>query len=134
MRRDRCDFRPYVRRIADLMGLRDWTFHVPDDQRPDDPDANAEIRCWRGRKHATVLFGESFLRAGEDDQRHSVVHEMVHCHFAAMGWVAQEGLSADAERGWHLVFEYGVDGVADAWAPLLPLPSGIADGPTEEPT
>jgi hypothetical protein len=130
MPRDRPAYAPYVRRLADLMGLRDWTFYVPGDQRPHDPDANAEVKCWRGRKHATVLFGESFLRADEADQRHSVVHELIHCHFAAMGWAAQEGLSADAERGWHLAFEYGVDGLADAVSPLLPLPSDVRGAST----
>jgi len=53
------------------------------------------------------------------------VHELIHCHFATAHLYADEVLeivSMLARRAFDLNMEMGIDGMADAIAPFMPLP------------
>ncbi len=110
---------PYVRQLADTLRLRDWRIEVYEDA-PADSTATASVCPVNGRKYAVVRFGESFLTDEPADQRHTIVHELLHCHLGPMCRMieAHDGLPPAA----NLAMEYCVDGLADAIAPLLPLP------------
>jgi hypothetical protein len=64
-----------------------------------------------------------------ENQRSTMVHELLHCHFAA---ISQHLLDASGNVGktWiHLLdqvlkthLEYGIDAIADALAKSMPLP------------
>lgn len=135
----------YVRYCADAMGLRDWTLRVDvasdedlrkiDDHDGDDQVWGATCDPVRGRKYATISFGplviQNLLEGDRESFRITVAHELTHCHFAML-W---EQLRHDLWEGRVLAqdtydqfiksaernMEYGVDGVAEAIAPRLPL-------------
>jgi hypothetical protein len=110
---------PYVRKVADILRLRDWRLDVAEDA-PSDPSAIASCAPVEGRKYAILRLGESFLTDGPIEQRHTIVHELLHCHLGPMIRMieAHDGLPPAAK----LAMEYCVDGLADAIAPLLPEP------------
>ena len=120
-------FAPYVRDLADRLRLRDWTIYVRDDP-PHDGECIASIHCVEGRKVANIRFNDPFLDDSPEDQRHTIVHELLHCHVnGAWDYAVDTFATEDARRAFRRLAETAVDGLADAIAPLLPLP-GIAAG------
>jgi hypothetical protein len=116
-------FLPYVRALADRMGLKDWEATVSD-QPPRSPTAMAGVFLHYGQRRADIHLGDSFLDEPTDLQRLHLAHELVHLHFAAADGVAEDWLDTSQYAGFLRLFEYGVDAVATAWAPHLPLPPG----------
>ena len=110
---------PYVRRLADLLCLRDWRIEVYEDS-PSDGSAVASCQPVTGRKYAVIRLSESFLTDPKADQRHTLTHELLHCHLGPMTRLleANEAMPPAVQ----LALEYCVDGLADAIAPLLPEP------------
>ena len=110
---------PYVRQLADILRLRDWRVDVYEDA-PSDPTASASCNPIDGRKFAVVRFAESFLNDNAADQRHTIAHELLHCMLGPLTRMieAREAMSPEMK----LTLEYTVDGLADAIAPLLPMP------------
>lgn len=110
----------YIRRVADGMGLRDWRFMLERDLTSDDVDAR--IRWPFGQRYAEITLGEPYFEASREEQRETVVHELLHCHFAA----AQDAVSRSTHRRSFAHFmqglEYGIDATAAALAPRFPLP------------
>lgn len=119
----------YVTQVKDMMGLRDWTILL--DKSPSREGTCATIEPMEGQKRAVLALSSSFLRETPDHQRHTIVHELVHCHLAPMMKQVEATSDATLSRAASTVFwvafmqnlEYTTDGVADAMAPLLPLPS-----------
>lgn len=110
---------PYIRRLADLLCLRDWRIEVYEDA-PSDGGAIASCDPISGRKYAVIRLSESFLTDGKTEQRHTLTHELLHCHLGPMTRLLQAGeVMAPSVQ---LAMEYCVDGLADAIAPLLPEP------------
>lgn len=120
-------FLPYVIYLADLMALKDWVF-VIDDTAPDS-DAAARTYFPDGRKFARIHLSDALLDDPPERQRWTIVHELVHCHYAAMWFLVDELLRGAAKLAARNAFEYGVDGTARAWAELLPLPGEEGEMP-----
>lgn len=125
----------YVRACADQMGLRDWTLRVDLDE-PNSPE-RGDGKAWGasaeplpGRKYGIITLGQGALDEGPEDLRETVVHELVHLHFAAMVDQIRNDLDAFIPNATFEVFnasftrnlEYGVDGLAEVIAPSMPLP------------
>ena len=110
---------PYVRQIAELMGLSHWTVRVID--RPSGDD-HADVDRINGRYLAIIQFGSAFLRDTPEGQRDTVVHELLHCHLAMQDYVAWENLPDPLKPVFRKANEYAVDLMARAWSALLPLP------------
>jgi hypothetical protein len=110
---------PYVRYLGDVLHLRDWSIDVYEDA-PNDPGAIASCEPVSGRKLAIVRLAECFLTDEPEGQRHTLTHELLHCHFGPP-WRMLEAHSALPPAAL-MAMEYAIDGVADAIAPLLPLP------------
>jgi hypothetical protein len=127
-KRERRDLEAYARRVADEMGLRDWEIAVG--EQPCENGNAAAVACTYGRKHALIEVGRDFRDDTAEEQRHYIVHELVHCHLeAADNMVEQDlefALGAHADRvfsdGFKRQLEYGIDALATALAPHLPLP------------
>lgn len=134
-KRDRKELGRYVRWVADEMGLRDWHFDL-DVEPPDDPEmyegqqrAFADVCPTPGRRHAKMRFCEDF-RFGltADQQRMAVVHELVHCHLAALQHQCECDLDPLLGRpaitvffnGFRRNLEYAVDGITAALTPHFP--------------
>jgi hypothetical protein len=124
-------FAAYLRTLADLIGLKDWTFRI-DDEPPADRGHCAAIGCIQGKRRAVLRFSEEFLDGTPGQRREWLAHELIHCHGALVDEVAETGLSNDDRRVYTLLSENMVDALAVALAPHMPLPTD--DDPPEEPT
>jgi hypothetical protein len=113
-------FAGYLRELAGRMGLKDWHVTISDDP-PDDRSARCSVWMRYGGKQAKTYLSEEFLRGTPEEQRADLAHELLHLHFAAADGVIEDWLAADAYKAYQRLWEYGIDGVAEAWAPLLPL-------------
>lgn len=123
----------YVRSMADTLGLKDWTITISPDPVEKSANASAQVTCPAGAKIADIEFGADFASKSREEQRWTVVHELVHLHFEPMALmteeVAKKTMSPEAGSVFSAAFihelEYGVDGVAVAVSPLLPLPPAL---------
>jgi hypothetical protein len=120
---DRRRLAPYLRALADRMGLRDWTVCLLD-APPDDPNHGAENDCRYGRKRVNVCVNEAFLGQPPEAQRETIVHELVHAHMAPMHLYLHRVLDDHEFEAYRLAMEYAVDGIAEALALHMPLPPG----------
>src|ERR1043166_6218667 len=101
-------FLPYVRQLADLMGLKDWDIRIAD-EGPEDPNHRAEMDCRYGRKLAWIHLADVMLEEEPQEQRQCLVHELIHPHFDGADKLARRMLSDDGFAGFRLSLEYGVD-------------------------
>lgn len=125
---DRDRIGPYIRELADLMGLTDWTFGLSPDQ-PGNENHGAEINVVYGRKFAEIAFRHDWCHGRPKDFRSLCVHELLHCHVNHVRWplnnvaeIVGTAVYAPLYNGVTDAIEYAVDGIAMAWAETLPLP------------
>lgn len=123
--------RGYLREIADLLWLRDWTIEIESDE-PESSEAIAAIRPIWGRRRALIRFRDDFWNMDSEDQRQTIVHELIHCHFAESLHWAREVMKARPHGAYLLMHETSVDALADAIASLLPLPTKTVSGKTKK--
>lgn len=134
-------FADYVRAVMDELHLKDWDANVHfvapslNQSHPDalDKDTrNAQVETTRWRKQASFEFDPDLLpETSPDEIRQTVVHEIIHCHFSEMWHWARITLldHGDVTQTFYDMFiagieqgmEMGVDGVADAVAPHMPV-------------
>ena len=110
---------PYVRRLADIMHLRDWRIEVSEES-PTGTDSLASCQPINGRKYAILRISESFLTDTQLEQRHTLIHELLHCQLGPLHRLLEANDAMPPSV--LLALEYVVDGLADAIAPLLPEP------------
>lgn len=117
----------YVARLANLMGLEGWTFEVQGD--PCDKDNMAEIDAVYGQRFAKVYLSQDWHTFSPELLRDTLVHELVHAHFAPMSELSHDLLDAAAKKhaktakaALSYMEERIVDQIACAWARTLPLP------------
>jgi hypothetical protein len=118
----------WVRVAANTVGLTDWDFELVDEHLPN--DVMARINIPTGRRHARIMLGEQYHLSTPHEQRATIVHELLHCHFDAVGDLATRtlpdilGLAAWSvyEEANELLTEQAVDAIAVAFAEFLPLP------------
>lgn len=126
-KRDRKALSEYIRRVADLMELRDWTVSLSKEPSPE--GISARVSVTYGRKLAWIQVAPAFRDEHPDDQRQTIVHELVHCHVdAAYSMVLNDleellGKPADSIflKGYKRQMEHGVDALASALAKRMPL-------------
>ena len=118
----------YLRYLADHLELRDWRIHLADD--PCDEPYVAEIKSVYGRKWATIYLSERWHELSPVQQRQTLVHELIHCHFRLVESLAEQAemvMPRATYRLWYTNHEHGVeyavDALAEAIAPFLDLPS-----------
>jgi hypothetical protein len=125
--RDRAALSLYVRWVADELELRDWTINLSAELPPE--GCHALVTSTYGRKLATIKFEDDFRSLDPEQQRHTVVHELVHCHLESATNIVlndlEEYLGKTADQvfwnGFKRQIEYGVDGIASAIAKHMPL-------------
>lgn len=121
----RGDWAPYVRQVADQMGLRDWNFEVSHGPPCHDHDGRmsmAEIEPVYGRRYAVMWLSDFFLNSSRQEQRDTIVHELVHCHCAMAQQIALDELKPSIQRQYMIGQEYAVDGLASVISRFMPLP------------
>lgn len=126
-KRDRKALGRYVRHVADLMELRDWTVELGREPTPDGIAGRCNIVY--GRKLARIGVASDFRDDDPESQRQTIAHELVHCHLDSAYNMVQNDLEdllgkpADTVflLGYKRQMEYGVDALASAIAKHLPL-------------
>lgn len=128
----------YLRATADRVGLRDWTFRLQRSLIEDEADDEnkiygAQVDFIDGRRLADVKLGEAFVtRMTPAEQRHAIVHELMHCHFSAAWRHVEHDLDVFLGKPTYIAFfdsfernmEFGLDAVTDALERHVPLPPG----------
>jgi hypothetical protein len=117
----------YIRDVADRIGLRDWQFDLARDVVPE-KNRIAQVEVWGDSVTATMWIGESFWKYGPRMQREVVVHELIHCHTDRLYRRARD-VARNLGREAYMIaldsfdqqHEFAVDGIAAAWARMLPF-------------
>ena len=124
---DRKELAKYVRWLANELGLRDWTITIHYGGISEDEFAVCSPTF--GRKGADISLCEDFRDMEPVVQRHTLIHELLHCVFAQ----EQEFIRKDTKdifglTVWEVFFaaytsmhEYAIDGVTDAIEAKYPL-------------
>jgi hypothetical protein len=115
---------PYVRKVADLMNLKDWTI-VISDHAPDNSDYEASCYIPEGRKYCTIHLSEHFLDNTPNHQRETLVHELQHCHTECLKRCVEKTVGINEWYILQVLMEYCVDDTASYVAKFLPLPEEI---------
>ncbi len=122
------EIQAYVDQLRPILRLADWEVSV-DGSVPDDDDTQAHISVTYGRKNAVIGLAVDFDERSRDGQRHTLVHELLHCHLdrIRIGFINHHRRFDDI--GWDTArqsaideIEWATDALADAMAPLCPLP------------
>lgn len=116
----------WLRRAADLLGLRDWDVRAS--KKIPAGDAIAETFIRDSAPEAIVAISPTFFEWSEADRRKTLVHELLHAHihpitkFARDAVEGELGHTAEAivEQAINELEEQTCDRLARAIAPLLP--------------
>lgn len=121
--------RGYVLMLQDPLHLLDWNVEVLT-LLPDDPDISACIRTTVGRKQAAILVADRFFETPPEEQRQTIVHELLHLHtnlaldvFRMIQQARTEGWLALGAIMHENAIEHTTDALADVIAPFLALPA-----------
>lgn len=120
----------YVGRLADALGLGEWHLVLHYDSA--DAGNAAEVSVVPGRRTAHISLSEDFPTFDPEEQRHVLVHELIHIHLDRIRTYARDTLpevmGRPAWAAWHVterdLNEYATDALAAAFAPHMPLWSG----------
>jgi hypothetical protein len=129
-RRDRAAvLNSYIRRVGNALGLKDWALWT--ENCPEPVDWKMECVITPNRKRAKIRVAAAFWEDGTEDQRISVIHELIHCQMdGILRPISQyvydnRLLSYEAYGLLHDAvareLELGVDGLAVAIAPFFPF-------------
>ena len=122
----------YFRWCADTLNLRDWMIVVSHASLAPDDDALACVDATYGRRHATITLSWNFAGLTREEQRHVIVHELVHLLLEpgmarlrkALPQTVGEQTAQVILESVRLDNEYAVDGITDMLAKTFPLPKG----------
>ena len=118
----------YIYQLAEIMGLKQWTFKV---MKTTVHDCNCQITLTHNRNVGEVEFRRGWDERAPYDQRQSLVHELIHAQFARTYIFAETSVRPFmSEREYVLwlkaltdIYEQDTDAVASTkWAEMLPLP------------
>ena len=122
----------YVATVARTLGLSDWILEVT----VGDPgeDACAKVDAPYGQRRATITLGQLFLDQTPQDQRDTVVHELLHLVLMPSWQYIDELLDAElgvraariAWLGYTQHVEYSIDQLAATISPAVQLPPQLA--------
>lgn len=121
-------FLSYTWKLADLLGLKDWSFTIDEGIPVDSHDmiGTAGIQCHHGQM-ATVRFTEPFLDGAPEEQRLWLTHELLHCHFRRLDTFLSHTLDKRDKLYYDEHEEEIVHRLARLMAPQMPLPQNVRD-------
>jgi hypothetical protein len=126
-KRDRKALGEYIRWVANEMELRDWTIVL--DADPADDGLIGHCICVNGQREARIAVASNFREHPPEEQRETIVHELLHVHHEGCWRMVQTDLAEPMGKIGYYVFcdsyrramEYAIDGTAKALAKHLPL-------------
>lgn len=101
-KRDRKELGRYLRWVANEMELRDWTVALA--HEPCSADAEGHASCVDGQRHITVSVNEHFRDSPPEDQRETIVHELIHAHHSGCWRMVQTDLAEALGKPVYYVF------------------------------
>jgi hypothetical protein len=123
-------FAEWIRFVANTLGLTEWSISYTSGDVPD--DVIAQVIVPHGRREAGITLGAKFYADDPSNQRETIVHELLHCHFADLDELQRDSLPSLIgqpaftvyENAVDLVIEHGIDAlsVAIAASGVIPLP------------
>lgn len=118
----------YIRDTANTLTLRDWYLTLLD-ITPENEDTAASVKSIYGRRRAEIKLRRDWWQDDAETLRHHIVHELLHLHHEGMDTVLHglkptlgEAIFNPVYEAFRWQMEMATDAVADAIAPLLPLP------------
>lgn len=115
----------YLAQLQVEMGLSEWTVQIEEAPAPD--DCHAQIVCVDGRRIAKLELAHSFDKLPIDQQRHTLVHELLHVIEEESAQVLFKLRTHLGDPVFNIVWdqyvlrrEYMVDHLADLIAPNMP--------------
>jgi len=125
---DRDELGTYIRHMADLLGLRDWTINLLADP-PDNARYAADVDVIYGRRCAEIRVAADWMHRTPESLRTTIAHELLHCHLNPsrnvldnMQHAIGQMLYTTAYNALTDYIEYATDAISTAWAEFLPLP------------
>ncbi len=112
-------FAAYVAYLCELLEIREWRITLANDP-PDNLDAAAEIKCTYGRKVASIKLCREFFSLAPDEQRHVIIHELIHVLTDGLDNVIENGVDTligkpaftVLHEAWNVQLEYLTDHLA----------------------
>lgn len=108
----------YVAYIKDGLGLQNWAVHISG--KPCEKEYEASIAPVYGRKHATLFLSRNWPTFSLHDQKHTIIHEMLHLHFFDLQSTVERLSDVLSEDTFHITWEahtealeYAVDHLSD---------------------
>ncbi len=118
----------YIRDLADAMGLRDWSISLGR-YISDTGEYRAQITLHRQKDEAEVELSEAWFGRTPEEQRQTVVHELLHIHTARLcRTLTRFTEQVGGELATYLAKEHDeeeeivIERLARVLAPYLPLP------------
>ena len=116
----------YLELLVKSMRLSDWSIIVELSDK--DKNVFATMESQPDQRRAILTITSNFLQLDEEDQKQTLVHEMIHCHLFALHYQAEEAFkiysTSKAQEVFALMLESEIekatDALADIIAPLLP--------------
>jgi hypothetical protein len=123
-------FNEWVQVVANTLGLTEWKITVVAGETSDDVIANVVVPF--GRHEARITLGPKFYESDATEKRETILHELLHCHFADLDELEHETLPqllgkpayTAYDNATNLALEHGIDALACAIAEMdvIPLP------------
>jgi hypothetical protein len=120
----------YIRYVANELGLRDWKFNFMYETTEEiqEDQSYAVVRLTRGRKVANIYLCREFRSLRPETQRHTIIHELLHCHFSQLQFFFDDlygVMTAETTRHfdkmWRDLHEWALDGVTDGIENKFPI-------------
>lgn len=113
----------YLDELRPTLGLSDWTVVVDAEPLPVTDGEAANIEILYAQQHATIRLAADFAEQTPAWQRHTLVHELVHCHLAQLtelvADIGQAGLTRSAAAVADAAVAHSVEQVTDRLAIAL---------------
>jgi hypothetical protein len=118
----------YLRQVADQLGLRDWSISVEPDH-PNEADHAAAMWSDYGSRRMKVWCRADLIDLKPDEQRATLIHELVHAHLEGLDWYLEKTLPdllgrpawAGVKQAIQQHSEHAVEAIAVSIAPHFPL-------------
>ena len=116
----------YLELLVKSMRLSDWSIIVELSDR--DKNVFATMESQPDQRRAILTITSNFLQLDAEDQKQTLIHELIHCHLFALHYLAEEAFklysTSNAQEVFALMLESEIekatDALADIITPLIP--------------
>lgn len=117
----------YISEVQQIMNLGQWKIELSD--VPSEEDALAEIEVSENLWQAKIRVAHGFFKEKQDEQRDTIVHELIHVHTAGIERARDRMEKTLGDLAWPIFqasmeneVERAVDALAKVVSQSVPLP------------